>query len=196
MARHLGGSRYFVIDVTAEHIATAVIQNSGRCMIADAIKSSLDGLRPLVDSQTIRWTDRETGDRYIALTPAYAITALAAFDLGVRPEPFMLRVYPFQTIPKAKRDRRPPAKGRKAAAGAPSERRPRQPRKVTPTKGRGKPPLHIEGGTPPPVAALSNWGGSRRYFGMRLAGKVSPEMAKKIRAKLDQESKPRGRRKP
>jgi len=165
-------SKGFVVDITQEAITTAQIQNSSHCMIADSIKKSLGGLRPVVDIATIRWTDAETGDRYYALTPGYAQQAIIQFDQGILPEPFTLRVRPYQVIKK--RVRQPEGTPKKRQKRKVAARNPRA--KSAKQFSGSRPNVEIEGGSPPPIGALSNRAGAtgaRRTFGLRLAGRVA-----------------------
>jgi len=168
----MGYPKAFVIEVTEEIITSAIANNSGHCMIADAVKASLNGKRPLVDIQTIRWTDVTKGVRYVALTPAYAQKKLLEFDNGDLPEPFTIRLQPIQTVRAGRSGGKPVDRdGRKSRAT----------RKITVQNPQETPGgrqavrtggVHVEGGHTPPLGALSNSKGQRRTFGLRAAGKV------------------------
>lgn len=81
------------VHVRASQIAAAVRRNSHRCMIADAVAATIPGAAHiLVDVQSIRWSDLETSQRFVYLTPHAVQQALLRFDAGqpVRPFSFML----------------------------------------------------------------------------------------------------------
>ncbi len=83
------------IKVTKHHIENGTRKDSHHCMIADAIHSADPTAKyVLVDLQSIRWSNLETGQRYTALTPAIAQSKLIAFDTGKKVEPFMFTVHP------------------------------------------------------------------------------------------------------
>ena len=66
--------------------------HSGRCMIAHAITAKYGkGAKPIVDSDFIRITSPETGDRLFFRTPPSAAAALISFDAGIKPQ-FPIRV--------------------------------------------------------------------------------------------------------
>jgi hypothetical protein len=152
----------YVVKVTAENINTATPRESGHCMIADAVRECLpNAQRVMVDLQCTRWTDVEKQIRYIALTPARAQKALVDFDQGIEVEPFTMTLYPFQTVK---------AGGR--STGTPKLQ---EPKTVTPgvvqNNQKGNPsvsPPHVQGGRTPPRAALANYRGKRRQFGVRM----------------------------
>lgn len=74
-----------IIEVTEADIEAAVPKDSGHCAIADAIGRQLPGVTNVtVDLQSIRWTDREAGERYTYLTPRVAQALLLDFDNGDR----------------------------------------------------------------------------------------------------------------
>ena len=69
------------LDVTAEAIAEAI--RCERCMIAATVRVQVPGATGIrADLQAIRWTDGESGLRYVYLTPWDARQALIRFDLG------------------------------------------------------------------------------------------------------------------
>lgn len=73
-------------------------------MIAEAIReANPEWTKILVDLQTIRWTNRRTKMRYIALTPEIAAAALVNFDQGREIEPFSFRLRTFQRTPVVER---------------------------------------------------------------------------------------------
>ena len=54
-------SPQLTINVTEADIAKAIKRDSNHCMIADAIKHTVPGVRNVsVDLQTIRWSDPQT----------------------------------------------------------------------------------------------------------------------------------------
>jgi hypothetical protein len=76
------------VKVTQDHIDRATPEQSGRCMIAEAIKEMVPGAGKVhVDLQTIRFTDTE-GIRRTYLTPGVAQAALVRYDAGDDVEPF------------------------------------------------------------------------------------------------------------
>jgi len=83
------------IKITQEIIERATRANSGHCVIADAIKTqcpTASGV--MVDLQTVRYTDREKGERYVWLTPTRAQQMLLAFDQGWPIEPTTMQFRP------------------------------------------------------------------------------------------------------
>jgi hypothetical protein len=71
--------------------AQAARSHSGRCMIAQAIVAKYGKeSRPIVDSDFIRITNPENGDRLFFRTPPTAAAALISFDAGIKP------IFPFQ----------------------------------------------------------------------------------------------------
>lgn len=134
------------VSVTTKEITTAIPKNSGHCMIADAIKAGVPGATLVsVDIQTIRWTDREKGLRYVYLTPRVAQQALLDFDGGIVVEPFRFSLRTAHVYRSGKKR----ADDRRAGASLPS-----QPRLV-PMESEGLVPGAM-GGDPPPLGALSN----------------------------------------
>lgn len=90
------------LQVTQEDIDRAMRENSHSCMIAEAIKRELPGVKHVsVDIATIRWTDAINNRRVMCLTPMQCQEGLARFDLGVPPKPFRfnLRAAQITTIP-------------------------------------------------------------------------------------------------
>lgn len=79
-----------VVHVTEDLVRRATQRDSQHCMIAEAIKrGDPDNIRNVwVDLQTIRWSDRKKGVRFVALTPPEAANALVSFDRGEPLEPF------------------------------------------------------------------------------------------------------------
>jgi hypothetical protein len=153
------GGRGIVFEVTEEIINHAVARSSGHCVIADAIRASVpDASYVSVDLQTIRFTDRARGKRYIYLTPAYAQRVLVDFDQGVKPAPFIGKLARPAQIVKVNQSRRADAKTR----GLPADLK----KRVAKADGPGVVPTVI-GGPYPPTAALSSTRGRRRAFGLR-----------------------------
>jgi|SRR5882672_4013885 len=77
------------VVVTHDLISDAQRQNSGHCMVAEAVKALMPDMRNIsVDLQSIRWSDRKKGLRYVALTPRIAQVALIKWDQGEIPDPF------------------------------------------------------------------------------------------------------------
>ena len=108
------------VSVGKEQIENGVAKNSQHCMIADAIKAACPKAQYiLVDLQSIRFTDKSKGKRYIYMTPAIAQHNLIRFDRGdaVKPFSFSLttpaRATAIQTTRTSDRVR---ASNRKAAA--------------------------------------------------------------------------------
>ncbi len=132
-------SKRFIIDVTQEVINNAVSKDSSHCVIADAVRDTIPGAqRVTVDLQTIRWTNKDSGLRYVALTPATGQAVLVNFDQGIKPEPFTLRVEPFQITKSYKPGPKKIKKGRLTVGGS----------------GGAYSKSHlVEGGSLPPTAA-------------------------------------------
>lgn len=91
----LGGRQAFldltVTDNDFEEAQTAR-SHSGRCMIAHAITAKYGkNSKPIVDSDFIRLTNPDTGDRLFFRTPPAAAAALISFDAGIKPA-FPIRV--------------------------------------------------------------------------------------------------------
>jgi hypothetical protein len=81
MARTKKTSPTIVVAITPDRYERAIRAASGACLIADAIKDQgYTGVS--VDMATIRFTDREAGERYTYLTPGPAQHVLLAFDQG------------------------------------------------------------------------------------------------------------------
>jgi hypothetical protein len=158
-----GVGRLLDVEITEEGIATATKAHSSHCMIADAIKAQVPGAwRVAVDLQSIRFTDRKRGVRYLYLTPPRAQVALLRFDQGETVEPFRLRVSrPAQVTEAATNRKTVDDDGNKVTKRtAPSKRK-----TVAKSKTRHAPVM--EGGRLPPNGALSNAKGKIRSFGLR-----------------------------
>ena len=80
-----------VIPVTQDHIDSSIREDSSHCMLAEAIKDALPGVKRVsVDLATIRYTHKRK--RYVYLTPRPAQVALLEFDNGRPITPFKLRL--------------------------------------------------------------------------------------------------------
>jgi hypothetical protein len=159
-----GLNRRLEVEITAEVINAATRADSSHCMIADAIKAQVPGAtRIAVDLQSIRFTDRKRGVRYLYLTPARAQVALLRFDQGETVEPFVLKSpRPSQvTAASTSRDTKDDAGKKVTKRTTPSRRK-----TVSKPAGGGAVPTVI-GGKLPPNGALSNARGKRRAFGLR-----------------------------
>jgi hypothetical protein len=147
------------VNVTAAIIETAIPENSSHCMIADAVKAAAVGKKMrisnvLVDLQSIRFTDRDTGKRWICWTPLQGQQAIQKFDAGTKPEPFTFRLKPVQVIEKTQRKQATRTGASKA-------------RVAFPHKTGGTPIKH--GGRVIPTIGL------RRVFGIRQLGMQQPQ---------------------
>jgi hypothetical protein len=77
------------VNVTADHIANACQTDSHHCMVADAIHDRLAWATYVqVDTQSVRFNNRQQGKRYIYLTPPEAQRAIVLFDQGAKIKPF------------------------------------------------------------------------------------------------------------
>jgi hypothetical protein len=74
------------ISVLQRHFDEAMQKNSSHCAIAFAIRDAVPSARRIsVDLQTLRWTDKNKGVRYVFLTPAVAQhSVIIPFDQGDR----------------------------------------------------------------------------------------------------------------
>jgi hypothetical protein len=145
------------VQVTAQHIATAVPKNSGHCMVSDAVKAAavrrkLRIGKVLTDLQTVRFSDLDKKVRYICFTPRVAQVALLDFDQGKWPTPFKFRLAPVQIIAQQHRAKPKP--------------RARLATRPTNSGGYTRPIKH--GGE-----ALATTVGLRREFGLRQMGVVA-----------------------
>lgn len=181
-----------VIDVTEEIVAEATRGDSSHCMIADAIAAQIPGAtRVAVDLQTIRWSNRDKGERYVYLTPPVAQDALVRFDQGQPVEPIMFRLRAAQVtrirgaggqLNAQHSAEREQFYAEKEASGEPltaAEKRGRSrlgkrqgperpttqgPKRVSVDSGGT---VVVNGGATPPIAVLSNVKGRARVYGMR-----------------------------
>jgi hypothetical protein len=188
------------LAITPELIADAIAEDSSHCMIAESVKVALPHVRHVsVDIQTIRFSDPQDRVRYVYLTPRLGQTALVRFDAGEEIEPFTMQLRdPHITPMNAPRSQRKPpavprtehdrqvadakralladARERKARVQAPIGRGGTSPKMVAGSKpgpkGGGQALPRLEGGNPPPTAALASGDGRippsrRREYGMR-----------------------------
>lgn len=146
------------ILISQEGIATAEQESSSHCVIAEAIKQQIPGVKQVaVDLATIRWTEPDKGKRYIFLTPRIAQIALMNFDLGHHIQPFELELRPAQIF-NARRPKEPNS--------------PRKKREAVQLKSpsTGAVPV-IHGGKAPPEGVLSSRGKARK-FGLKTLAKT------------------------
>jgi hypothetical protein len=90
------------IEVTEADFLRAVPRNSGHCAISDAIRRQVpDATAITTDLQSIRWTNRKKGERYIYFTPRTGQLALINFDQGEREalQPFTLHLRNPHVVP-------------------------------------------------------------------------------------------------
>jgi hypothetical protein len=81
------------IKVGNEHIENAIKKDSHKCMIADAIHKAIPYARYImVDTQSIRFSDLDAGQRYIYLTPPEAQKNILKFDRGETVRPFEINL--------------------------------------------------------------------------------------------------------
>lgn len=86
----MGKSRLSV-DVTAADITKAYVNDSYRCVVAQAIARQLPGARKIeVDLQTVRWSDDD--GRHVFLTPYSVAGYIVAFDAGEELHPFRFQL--------------------------------------------------------------------------------------------------------
>ena len=157
---HYGG-RGIVLDITQEIINLAIPRDSGHCIVADALRAAVPDARFVaVDLQSIKFSDPTSRRRYIYLTPSTLQRLLVNYDLGILPEPFMIRLgQPAQIKRMDGRSEPRPRKYAKKAAPLPEGQR-----KELQPNGSG---VVVLGGAVPPTAAYSNARGRRRAFGLR-----------------------------
>jgi hypothetical protein len=187
--RKLGYSPRVELDISEEATVEAVRNDSAHCMIADAITAQIPGAsRVSVDLQTIRWSDRQRGERYTYLTPPMAQDALIRFDQGQPLVPFKLKlsrgqVTRIKAATKAQvrsRAERQAAVAAKVATGEPltgGEKRTKaaMDAKTPPPSTRTGPAEQVfekgspirRGGTPPPIAVLAHTRGRARVYGAK-----------------------------
>src|SRR5262245_58506770 len=158
------------IVVTPQQVKDAMRANSGHCMIAEAIIATVpnvDEHTVSVDLQTIRFTDKKKGLRYIYLTPRNAQATLVEFDQGIDPEPpkFTLRN---AHVLRAGRSAKQKAyyKAQKKAGTLP--KRATLHKQSTTGSGGGQSVPRVIGGKEPPRAGVRREFGLRAYRGSRL----------------------------
>jgi hypothetical protein len=138
------------VHVDAVTIAESIAADSSHCMISDAITKQFPNLQKVsTDLITIRFSDPETGLRYIYWTPRSAQERIVDFDEGIDVDPFSFRLKGAVQIMKRK---------------SPDQQRDyRKRRAQTSAHGKTNIPL-MEGGRPPPRGSIS---GTRRTFGIK-----------------------------
>jgi hypothetical protein len=113
-------NKTITIEVTVEDIEQAIPADSGHCAISDAISRQIPGASKVsTDLQTIRWSDREKGVRYVYLTPRVAQALLLDFDQGEREycQPLTFRLTtPAQIIPITTKKNAPSSRAERDAA--------------------------------------------------------------------------------
>jgi hypothetical protein len=131
------------IIVRKNHIEEAIKNDSHHCMIHDAIKEYLGVQFISVDTQSIRFSDPATKERYVYLTPPTAQQMILKWDRGIAVQPFSfelsspVRVTPIRKEYKGKKSTR-----RKAQRKYDAKRRdPMAPRLVK--KNQPPPKPHI-----------------------------------------------------
>lgn len=78
------------IEVTPEDIRRAIIADSYKCVVSQAIARTIpDATNIEVDIQTVRFTRQTTKNRYVYLTPYTVQGYIVAFDAGDSIEPFI-----------------------------------------------------------------------------------------------------------
>jgi hypothetical protein len=132
------------VTVPEEKIVAAKPGDAAHCMIAESVRTVYPNARwVLVDLQSIRFTDRKKGFRYIYMTPRLVQRKLINFDQGAKPSPFSFLLAGGKTKPISK----PPTKAasaklRKAAAKGRKNQKPSigtksvRPKDVAPSHGR------------------------------------------------------------
>jgi len=97
------------LSIKSTHIDESIRSAANHCMIAAAIKEKIPTARwVLVDLQSIRWTDRKAGRRFIFRTPLMAQKALLDFDKGMSVRPFEFTLPAPESKPIQKRPARKP----------------------------------------------------------------------------------------
>ncbi len=136
------------IRVPDEIIATAKRSNSGHCPGADGLKWTVPHATNIsVDLQTVRYSDREKGLRYVYLTPRVLQEFIVGWDAGDEIGGFTYHLAGASIHNIAKRQ----ANGRRKPPGKKKVLKPYKPGGVPQTKGGHTPPL----------------GNTRRQFGLR-----------------------------
>ena len=81
----------FNVEVTAQDIEKAHVNDSYKCVVAQAVARQIPNARKIeVDIQTIRWSD-ENG-RHVFLTPYSVAGYIVAFDAGDELHPFRFQL--------------------------------------------------------------------------------------------------------
>lgn len=81
------------IEVTQDDIDKSKRGDGSLCIVATALARQIpDAVRVLVDTQTIRFTHAETGERVQYLTPYIVQQYVIAFDAGDRATPFAFKL--------------------------------------------------------------------------------------------------------
>lgn len=151
------------VEVTQQHIERAVECDSGYCALSEAIKDAMPhAVRVNSDLQTIRFTDRRTGKRYIFLTPPRCQEYLLMLDEGLRAQ---MKAFKFLLNRPTQIINPGPSRAKKA----------------TTTKTKTHAPIKRDGKAPPvgPLAGKTMGGvqpddlriGRIRRFGLRSMGK-------------------------
>src|ERR1051325_4385696 len=82
------------IKVRQKHIDNGKQKDSHHCMIADAIHEADPKARYVcVDLQSVRWSNLETGQRFVCFILFKAQASLLLFDNGIKPKPFSCTVH-------------------------------------------------------------------------------------------------------
>ena len=154
-----------LVTIRQKEIDESTKKDSGHCMIAEALKLSVEGATGVsVDLQTIRFSDPILRRRYTYLTPRIAQLALVDFDQGRKPPPFSFKLRGGAvtamagTVGKSNRNGALHPTGKKTLVRS---------RRSTGTVSE------IVGGKTPPVGALASspHAGRRREFGLRALGR-------------------------
>lgn len=157
------------VVVTPEIISDSRKRDSSHCMIAEAVKKVVPDARNVsVDLQTIRFTDRDKGLRYIYLTPRSAQVALVQFDQGIEVEPFSMRLRGGHVIrkgPNTRSKEKNPGDGATGQQGIAAADRVRRQSMRLNADGL---PVRVGGAAPPKMRDAENIPMSkRREFGLR-----------------------------
>lgn len=87
------GTNRVNVEVTEQDIARAIVSDSYKCVVAQAIARTIpDSTKIEVDVQTIRFTRQGTQKRYVYLTPFQVQGYVVAFDAGDCIEPFKFQL--------------------------------------------------------------------------------------------------------
>jgi len=157
------------VHVRQEHIDNGVADDSGYCMVAEALKDHLRKQRVrfgwvAADVATIRYSDLDRDLQYQYITPHSAAKALVMFESGIEVEPFSFRIRAGLVFPRGRghKNRTPKTKeAAKAHGKAPTIKRKSKRERGTVVGGRPVPHVRPDGDlsvTPP---------SRRRTFGVR-----------------------------